>query len=106
MTTYNNIIEVLKDNRQLVINKYNESGKAISLKDYMNEVIRFFESHTGKARKCIKGSCDTSLYICEACTEANKKANNTRAWQQICRLAHEERLSQMNCRGWYQKNFQ
>lgn len=106
MTTYNNMIEVLKDNRQLVINKYNESGKAISLKDYMNEVINFFANHKGKANKCIKGSLDTGSYICEACKEANKKANNTRAWREARRLANEEHIKQMNCRGWYQKNFQ
>lgn len=106
MTTYSNIIEVLKDNRELVINKYNESGKAISLKDYMNEVVKFFESHTGKARKCIKGSLDTSSYILEACSEANKRANNTREWREVCRAARNEHIQQMNCKGWYNKNFQ
>lgn len=102
MTTYNNILDFLKENRERVIESYNRTSKGISLKDYMNEVINFFNDHRGKANKVLKGTSND--YLGEAIKVANDKAN-ARAWRARRKAAIEEHVKQMNCRGWYQKNF-
>lgn len=80
MTTYNNIIEVLKDNRQLVINRYDNTKKEISLKNYMNVVLWWFEQHPQITKKCVanvnKYGAQEAVYDIErACNIANRKAN-------------------------------
>ena len=102
MTTYNNILDFLKANRERVIEYYNRTGKGISLKDYMNEVIRFFDEHKGKANKVLKGTYYD--YLGEALRVADNKAN-AKSWRNLCNQANEEHIQQMNCRGWYNKNY-
>ena len=103
MTTYNNILDFLKEHRERVIEAYGRTSKGISLKEYMNIVIWFFDVHPGKARKVLKGSYND--YLGEALKVANDKAN-AKQWRAISEAATEEWVNQMNCRGWYQKNFQ
>lgn len=105
MKTYNNIFEFLRERRDNVINAYNRTSKGISLKDYMEEVIRYFDEHKGKTNKVLKGSLSAYNYLTEAINFADNKAN-AKAWRAICKAANEEHIQQMNCRGWYQKNFQ
>ena len=105
MTTYSNILDFLKERRSNVIEAYNHTSKGISLKDYMNEVLNFFNEHPGKTNKVLKGSFSAYNYLSEAIKEADNKAN-AKAWRAIRKAANEEHIQQMNCRGWYQKNFQ
>jgi len=102
MTTYNNILDYLKANRDRVIENYNRTSKGISLKDYMNEVVRFFNEHKGKANKVLKGTYND--YLSEALKAADNKSN-AKEWRAMCNAAREEQISQMNCRGWYEKNY-
>ena len=103
MKTYNNILDFLKEHRERVIEAYGRTSKGISLKDYMNVIIGFFDEHKGKANKVLKGTYND--YLGEAIKAADNKAN-AKAWRAICKAANEEHIQQMNCRGWYQKNFQ
>lgn len=103
MTTYNSIIEYLKANRERVVEYYNKSSKGISLKEYMNICIWFFDVHPGKARKVLKGTYED--YLGEAIEVATHKANE-KEWKAICKRAMEQHVKDMNCQGWYQKNFQ
>ena len=49
------IIELLKENRELVISRYNRTSKQnTSLKNFMNLVIKFYDEHPGITRKCLK----------------------------------------------------
>lgn len=105
MTTYSNILDFLKEHRERVIEAYNRTSKGISLKDYMNVIVSFFDEHKGKANKVLKGSFSAYNYLSEAIKEADNKAN-AKAWRAIRKAANEEHIQQMNCRGWYQKNFQ
>lgn len=104
MTTYSNILDFLKERRSNVIEAYNHTSKGISLKDYMNEVLNFFNEHPGKANKVLKGSYNAYCYLSEAITAANNKAD-ANAWRDVRRAATEEHIQQMNCRGWYNKNY-
>ena len=104
MTTYNNILDFLKERRDNVIEAYNRTNKEISLKDYMNEVIRYFDEHKGKTNKVLKGSLSAYNYLSEAIRFASNKAN-AKAWRAVCKAATEEHINQMGCRGWYEKNY-
>lgn len=104
MTTYNNILDFLRERRENVINAYNRTSKGISLKDYMKEVIRYFDEHKGKTNKVLKGSWSAYNYLAEAINFADNKANE-KAWRTLRNQANEEHIQQLNCRGWYNKNF-
>lgn len=104
MNTYNTIIEFLKANREQVINAYESTRKEISLKDYMNEVVGFFNEHPGKARKVLKGSLDAFAYLGEAIDAATSKAN-AKARRAMQREVLNYRLEELNAKGWYNKNY-
>ena len=105
MTTYSNIIDFLKENRNQVIERYSKTSKGISLKEFMNICIWFFDVHPGKARKVLKGSLNSYLYLGEALELAERKSNS-KEWKAICDRAQAQHIKEMNCEGWYRKNFQ
>lgn len=105
MTTYNNILDFLKEHRERVIEAYGRTSKGISLKEYMNIVIWFFDVHPGKARKVLKGSLDRYSYLCEALELAERKSN-AKERKALCDRALAQHIKEMNCEGWYRKNFQ
>ena len=59
------LIELLKENRELVISRYNGGKQHTDLKNFMNLVIKFFDEHPGITRKCLKKaeSGDTYEFI-------------------------------------------
>lgn len=102
MTTYNNIIDYLKANRERVIENYNRIHKGVSLKDYMNTIINYFNEHKGIANKVLKGTCND--YLAKAIAEANLKANE-KFRNQLNAQCRQEWCEQMNATGWYAKNY-
>lgn len=57
------LIELLKENRELVISRYNRISKQrTSLKNFMELVIRFYDEHPGITRKCLKKANDGDTY--------------------------------------------
>ena len=99
------LIEILKSERQRVIDSYEKSRKEITLKDYMNTVIWYFDQHSGTTKKTIKAYEDGKMYIVcryidEACGVADRKAN--KKFREEFNMMRAERL---NATGWYIKNY-
>lgn len=99
------LLEILKEKRQAVIDSYNETNKGISLKDYMNIVIWWFDQHPQIAKKSIKKwemgeTYITMRYIYEACKVASAKANKSFFADCV-----EMQAKRLNATQWYNKNF-
>ena len=99
------IIEILKSERQRVIDYYEKSRKGISLKEYMNIVIWFFNEHPMITKKTIKSWEEGKKYIAcgyisDACKVADRKAS-----ENFRNEFNMERAKRLNATGWYIKNF-
>lgn len=103
METNNNIIEILRANRNKVIERYERTHKGISLKDYMNLVIWWFGKHPVIARKVIKAErYEVISRINEACDVADRKANA--AWDRMVLKDHITSLGGGS--AYWAKNFE
>lgn len=99
------LIEILKSERQRVIGSYEKSRKEISLKEYMNIVLSYFDEHSCIAKKTIKSfECGDVYIVCryidEACKVADRKAS-----VKFRNEFNMERAKRLNATGWYIKNY-
>lgn len=78
------IIDILKENREIVINEFNndihlQNYTKTTLRDYMLAVMKWFEDHSGTARKVVKEDANgnewhyVESYIRKACSEVGAK---------------------------------
>ena len=97
MTT---ILDVLKANREEVIKAYNNTDKCISLCEYMTIILNWFNEHPRVSNDCVQYRSCFFANLKKAVAIADRKAD-----ARSNREALEERLDNLNCRGWYYKNF-